>query len=301
MTPNPIRLRHVWTPITNQKKSFALMSAANASSIERAVVFVHGFSGNAKTTWSDFLSLVDDDATATRWWENADLYFYHYYWNSIFQRIGYNSDQLFKFLNRIFPQPEPGFFQTAEMSLRPGFQYKELTLVGHSEGGLLLRKVVLEAANRERALQNYVRSKASNPAAVQPNPTGLLVAQLRLFAPAIGGEALSGLLGVISSLPVISSVLRSSSAKQGLGATAEPVRAARDYTNYWAQQVTMECFQADILWAEHDSIVDREKYQFDHHCTNSPPGTDHSSVCKPKKDYLLPIEFAEKGVNSASC
>ncbi len=153
------RLRHVWTPIPDYKQSFALLSSADASDIQRAVVFVHGFSGKAASTWIDFLSLVDDDSFASRWWETADLFFYHYYWDSIFQRIGYNSDKLFDFLERVFPAPPRELFETAEISLRPAFQYNELMLVGHSEGGLLLRKVILEAANRDSRLEAYLRAK----------------------------------------------------------------------------------------------------------------------------------------------
>jgi hypothetical protein len=296
------RLRHVWTTITGYRRSFALLSAANGSEVDRAIVFVHGFNGKATSTWTDFLSLVDDDKIADHWWQNADLYFFDYHWRSVFRRIGENSDRLLGFLDYLFPQPPRELFETAEMSLRPEFKYKALVLVGHSEGGLLLRKIILEAARRDDRLEKYVRDVRDKGLGVsEPVPDGLLVAQLRLFAPAIGGASLSGFLGAICSLPLVGSALHVSAAKEGLSNSAEPVRGAREYTNKWAEALTMECFRAHIVWAEHDAIVEPESYQFDVACTKRPPGTKHSSVCKPTRKYLLPLQFVEKGVKNGGC
>jgi hypothetical protein len=291
----PRRLRHLRSKIPDHKGSFALLSSAGASEIARAIVFVHGFNGAAASTWTDFLSLVGDDNAASRWWQNADLYFYHYRWNSVFQRIGQNSDQLFNFVNHIFPVPPDALFKVGSISLRPQFRYRELVLVGHSEGGLLLRKVVLEAANRDKRLDAYLRTKREDRVG-EPAPEGLLLGQLRLFAPAIGGEALTGWIGLILNSSLVAPFLGMSSAKKGLETQSTPIRSAREYTDDWAEHFAMECFRAHILWAEHDLVVEPEKYKRDRHCTKSPPGTDHSSVCKPNRKYLRPLQFVEKGV-----
>ena len=73
--------------------------------MERAVVFVHGFNGSARGTWTDFLSLVDDSQACGSWWEAADLYFYHYEWDSVFRQLTNNALKIFKFIEEIFPEP----------------------------------------------------------------------------------------------------------------------------------------------------------------------------------------------------
>lgn len=69
------RFPHVWSTIPGFKRSIAYLSSANASEVDRAIIFIHGFSGSARATWSDFLSLVDDKQVS-RWWETSDLYFF---------------------------------------------------------------------------------------------------------------------------------------------------------------------------------------------------------------------------------
>src|SRR6476660_8696027 len=108
MPPLPPRFGHRRSLIPGYPKSVALLSIANQQDVTGAVVFVHGYSGAARNTWTDFISLIDDPQTS-EWWITRDVYFYNYTWNSVFRDISSNADALLVFLRTVFPQP-PGSY-----------------------------------------------------------------------------------------------------------------------------------------------------------------------------------------------
>jgi hypothetical protein len=285
---------HFHVHLPNNPRSFALLSAMSEDCVRRAVVFVHGFNGSASTTWTDFLTLVDVEEVAGAWWSESDLYFYDYRWASVFQQININSLSLFIFLTSLFPNPSK-LLRASMFRLNP-FVYNELVLVAHSEGGLLLRKVMLEAAQDDHRVGAFLR-KGRFRRRPEPEPFGLLLGKLRLFAPALGGEMQSGYLGIVSSLPIVSNLLRVSAARNSMNPASASVTETRKQTDEYAARLDMACFRADILWAEKDLVVNGEKYASDMQCKYFPPATTHISVCKPTMNYTLPLRFVEKGVN----
>jgi hypothetical protein len=293
------RFPHVRSGIPRFKRSIAYLSTANVADVDRAIIFLHGLSGGASSTWSDFLSLVDDKETS-RWWETADLYFYHYWWDSIFKRISKNTNTFEQFLEFVFPNPPRELFEAAGMTLRPAFEYKHLTLVGHSEGGLILRQVILNVADADTRLEKYMRDRMVTPTK-EPDPQGIEVANLRLFAPALGGESLTGPLGIIAHCAVIAKFLHASAAKTGMAETSPSVTRPRSSTDDFTYHLAMECFRAHILWADDDAIVNGERYRKDPECKNLPPGTSHVTVCKPNRRYRRPLTFVENGVINGKC
>ena len=297
-SPEP-RVRHVLTAIPEYKKSFALLSGCAEKDIERAVIFVHGLDGSARATWADFLSLIDNQRTASQWWEASDLYFYHYRWDSIFRQVPENAMALWNFAHRIFRAPET-LLSTSGNAVRPGFEYKKLVLVGHSEGGLLVRKIILEDASQDGRLEDYEEARHDGQTP-EPAPQGLLMAELRLFAPAIAGELLSGMFGILASAPAISHFLGASAARKSLQSASSPVAVGREYTDRYARYLKMPCFRAHILWAGKDRVVTAEKYEKDLACNNRPMHTTHTTVCKPTSKFLLPIGFVEHGVKGGKC
>jgi hypothetical protein len=70
---------------------------------DTAVVFVHGFFGDARGTWTDFPGLVDSYMTPQGFWERADLFFLDY--PSYEHHVADNADRLLRFLNRHIPKP----------------------------------------------------------------------------------------------------------------------------------------------------------------------------------------------------
>ena len=251
---NKRSIRHVMCPIPQFPASFALFSGASPRRIKRAVVFVHGFNGSAHSTWTDFVGLIDTDSITSGWWNTVDLYFFDYHKQSVFEQVARNTVTLAEFIEFIWPVPSESLTALFEEVLRIDFSYEEITLVGHSEGGLLVRKVILEAARYDIRLENY-RLLHDRRGSLEPQPEGILKADLRLFAPAIAGEAISGILGILGSLPIVSNFVRGSSAKQSLASESVSVSAARKATEEYTEYLTMNCFRAHILWADHDSVV----------------------------------------------
>ena len=138
--------------------------------------------------------------------KTIDLYFFDYHWASIPRQVSENTRILRDFVETIWPNPQRPL-QTFFGELKRGdFSYEELTFVGHSEGGLLVRKLILNAAKIDERLEKY-KFEANKIASVEPPPEGILKAELRLFAQAIAGESLSGILGVIATLPIVSSIV----------------------------------------------------------------------------------------------
>jgi pimeloyl-ACP methyl ester carboxylesterase len=299
MPTEPSNIRHLYREIPRHKDSFALISTAEAETVERAVVFVHGFNGSARSTWTDFVSLIDS-VEERSWWERSDVFFFHYRMASVFRQVSRNATTLLDFLEQIFPAPPPELFQSYSVSLRSQQRYRYLTLVGHSEGGLLLRKAIVEAAGYDDRLEEY-RVSATRSTDAEPAAEGILVAELRLFAPAIGGEALTGLRGVLANSPVISPFLTVSAAKTSMAPASSPVNITRAQTEHYSKFLRMPCFRAHILWADNDSIILAEKYLRDRACRNISPLTNHVSVCKPSLLYLLPVHFVERGVVNGRC
>jgi hypothetical protein len=289
---------HSYFALPFHPKSFALISPLSAEDVKRAVLFIHGFNGSARGTWTDFLSLVDHQG-AGDWWKDSDLFFLNYQWESVFSQLINNTLTVYKFFRAVFPAPHRAL-GTDNPFRTPDFNYRDLLLVGHSEGGLLLRKAMVEAAQHDPVVQPLLRSaQAANFS--KPAPSGILAARMRLFAPALGGEMLTGLIGIIATLPVISNFLVSSAAKVGMSPASAAVTEARRQTVRYAEITGYECFSAHILWAEKDRIIHAEKYEHDLQCINFPPGTNHVSVCKPTLKYPLPLDFVEAGVEHNAC
>jgi hypothetical protein len=292
------RIQHSRVSLPQHSNCFVLLSDASESDVKRAIVFIHGFNGSAKGTWTDFTSLVDDPQATTNWWEAADLFFFDYQWDSVFRQLTNNTLKIYKFIKEIFPKPE--IIGRAYAYRSQPFEYDELFLVGHSERGLLLRKVIVEAAERDAAIGTFMwdsrYTKISPPAAA-----GMLKAKMRLFAPALGGDMQSGLVGLLSSLPVVSNALSTSAAKKGMDQGSPSVTEARKRTDRYAEYLRFDCFRAHIIWAEKDSIINSEKYTEDRQCHNFPTGSTHTSICKPTLNYPLPLNFVEEGVDRYEC
>src|ERR1039458_259843 len=227
------RTQHSYVALPQHSKCFVLLSDAPESDVKRAVVFIHGFNGSAKGTWTDFMSLVDDPQASTNWWEAADLFFFDYQWDSVFRQLTNNTLKIYKFIEEIFPKPE--IIGRAYAYRCQSFEYDELFLVGHSEGGLLLRRVIVEAAQRDTGIGTFMRDSRYTEIS-QPAAAGILKAKMRLFAPALGGDMQSGLVGVLASLPVVSNALSASAAKKGMDQGAPSVTEARRLTDRYADR-----------------------------------------------------------------
>ena len=293
-----------------------------ASTVDTAVVFVHGFRGHPETTWLYFQTLIDTNPTQKDGWERCDLFFFGY--PSLDKPIRYNAARLRTFVTAIYPRPDMSLFEiTLEGQsfiptavLRSEFPgYRRLVLVGHSEGAVVLRTLIRDdAISFENALQQELSAgKADRPISAPHDltselPTELisdkilrerpeyctLTANLRLFAPAHSGHSISGVFGAMLSMPGIGSVLRP--ALQGLTSyadlkpTSPLITGLRDDTQSLADRMPqLSGLQAKILWGDREKIVYMDKYRRD--SEESVDGKNHGTICKPTTDYLRPLEF----------
>ncbi len=268
--------------------AYAMLSSSPGT--DTAVIFVHGFGGDPLKTWLNFPAMVDDPSTDP-WWEGCDLYFFKY--ESVRKSTSATADRLIKEVQRVFPNPDPTWFRAARKGLPrdleivflpneirdirpPPHDYKHLVLVGHSEGGFVLRRLVLNALGA---------------APTQP----LLQAKLRLFAPALFGASPSGVKGFFAEVPGLRALgqmfFGSSVAYRELRADSPILPDIRDRTVAAAgRNPDIGSLSAGVLWGEDDEILLQGEYACDQRYATQ-PGHDHSSICKPNAQFVVPLEF----------
>lgn len=282
--------------------SYALFSDSAAT--RTAAVFVHGFMGDAAGTWRDFQGLIEDDAGN---WNDVDLFFFDY--DSFGRSVTGSAELLGRFVTGILARqielmsvavPDDdayGGLSGRRFRLRAtASEYENLWLLGHSLGGLVLRALI--RSGMKSALK---RSEAELADVTKPAPA-LLRARLRLFAPAISGARPARLLGLALRLGGLGSVARAvlggSPSYLEMQQGSELLDVVRNDTTKWAEDERFErltSLRAAIVWAERDDVVSDIEYRKDTNRPPRPPGSNHLSVCKPRRDYLDPLDFGANG------
>lgn len=256
--------------------------------VDTAVVFVHGFLGNAHDTWMQLQWMVDLHAAEFPWWKRADLFFFQY--RSFKDSIDQSAFRLLKFLDTFFPKPDPELCEFRMIALpmilpQPSFSlpqrsYSNLVLAGHSEGAVVIRRAVIIRC-KKRFFVAGIRRK-------------LLSAQVVLFAPAQAGFTPSGKLGTALQIKRISMFLEpllyfsTAFAEMKDGRVLQVIR---NTTEKFAEKHTFSGLRARILFGENERVVARPA---DYHCDvaeDPEPGHDHRSICKPTPSYKRPMHF----------
>lgn len=260
--------------------------AINSNSVHNAIVFVHGFFGNSRITWDEFPRLFTENSNSSCL--DSDLYFLEY--ASTDRSIGNTAWDLVDFLKKIVPDPS-GPLQdlmgsTGLATLRPAksFEYQQLVLVGHSLGGVVIRKALIDTVRK--------------PIAGLPDRFESLIreATVLLFAPAIGGVLLSGPKGLLSEFPVIGAFKRMyqgySVSLAEISQGSQFLESIRATTNHFANQPgAARSLTASIAWAENDDLI--ANYCGYMHDTDEVriQEASHWSVCKPEYDDDPQFEF----------
>lgn len=260
--------------------------------VKRLVVFVHGFRGKALDTWLDFPK-VDTALPENQWWLESDWLFVGY--ESTKETVTGVANRITREMPRFFPQPLPAAMDISGAPARQNVTdpYTELVLVGHSLGGVILRRALCDAA------QEWLDDGRPDE-----NRPVLLHATTRLFSSACGGFSPSGRLGLLRSTPVwdraIDAVLRQSPAYVDLQPGSLVLEQLRSRTIAMApdKDPQLEALRARILWANPDGVVTTERYATDY-VDLSQDGKHHISICKPKKGtYHEPWTFVRTGRTS---
>ncbi len=266
---------------------FAMISDSPAPT--RAVVFVHGWGGSPAATWYRFQELIDDDSAPDvwMWWRDADLYFYGY--ESRRFSISEHAERFLRFLDQIFPVRSSSLVQATDAMLE--YCYRELYLVGHSLGAVVLREGILDRA--------AIAAAAARPSS---ESTALLEGRLRLFAPAMHGARPNGWLGLAYHLlreirevkPWLEAAVESQTIVRQLHSESDKLKRLRDETEKLAGTTSHPALVADVVYGEKEHIVERDKFRLDK--IDLPVlGRDHRSICKPDEKYRDPLHFVMRG------
>lgn len=274
---------HTPVPLA-EPRNWTLYVSHSHVPVKRLVMFVHGFRGRAVSTWLDFPSAGEHRA----WWREADLLFVGY--GSTRENISGVAHRIRREIPRFFPAPYPEAMTVNGRHPRPDITsaYEELFLIGHSLGGLVLRRALCDAAIKW--------NEDGRPAKRSP----LLDARLLLFSPATAGFQASGILGAVRATGIWAAAeifLRRSSAYSDLQPGSTLITDTRALTERLAVQPELSGLRARIVWANPDDVVIVQRYETDF-VDDSWDGRKHSTICKPRADFQSPLDFVETGQSS---
>ena len=247
----------------------------------RLVVFVHGFGGEPVASWAHFAL-----GSGSPWWDAADLLF-----------VGYDSTRLdvlgvasaLRFLiQRTFPHLAGEYLYAGGAYLRPpdAPAYSELIVVGHSLGGVVVRRAIVDMVNA-----------ATHDGTVETDPA-LSQGRLCLFSPATAGFDPTGDFGLFVELigqKLLRMSLRSPPALRALRpGSAELASCQRTTEVAQRDHEAIRLLQPQTVWANPDHIVVALNYDTD---LPSYPAFErnHRNVCKPNFAYPLPWSVVETG------
>lgn len=281
---------HGTIPLRGSAKSLELEGMAallsDSEDVDTAVVFVHGFLGDAQGTWLNFQEDILAPSLRGEPWRNSDVFFFTY--PSFRQDITESAEELLGFLAYIFPNPPKEIFaiEKYRQYLPPELiqlssaipTYKRLVLVGHSEGGVVIRRAVDLAWGWKR--------------------DELMESKLALFAPAHKGVKLSGWIGACLAIgrvdAVVMPILRFSPAFSEMK-DKDLLNEIKEHTETYLSEAAAKgrptsAFKAHVVFGEHEDVVVKGYYATD--CYHpAEKGRDHRTVCKPERGYRAPIEF----------
>lgn len=178
-------------------------------------------------------------------------------------------------------------------------KYKDLILAGHSEGGVVIRRLILD---RYQAIKLTVET--ANPgidavamkAALKSSLDSdfVLASYLRLFAPACMGTNFSSWIGFLSSFSFFVSAITASSLVRNELVAESPVL---DKLKLGTEQAHTEFGEIRSLYTRPmfgvpDQVVYSESYQGEKLLWDK--GYDHFPVCKPDYTHKRALEFIRK-------
>lgn len=240
----------------------------------KAVLFIHGYSGEAITTWSDFDQLLPE-CTSSKF---RDVFFYGY--DGLRAEMTASASLFRDFLDRLF-QNTSWFVNNnlPDAAIRPAeFGYDELVIVAHSLGAVIARRALLDATRLEATWVSRIK--------------------LVLYAPAHKGASATKLaLEVASSFPFVkffSALARFKSPLiDQLAPDSPDLKKLLEETIKACENGANPHLKAKkVVIAEYELIVRNEAFGEDPPPVTI-PNTTHMSVCKPRKDFRRPLDHLE--------
>jgi hypothetical protein len=238
-----------------------------------AIVFVHGWKGQAVGTWSDFERLL----SASPQCSGCDLVFYAY--DSLRQPTLISATDLYRYLSLMFKDPLQLINSDLEPDLERGsdFHYERIILIAHSLGAIICRQALLRAYRAKDAW---------------PDQTELI-----LFAPAHLGAP-----NIISFVTEVAGFLKvplAIAAAKFWWPTVNEVREDSHTITDLAKRTTaaLATGRADYLRARKVFFGKRERIvTVGDFCEDAPADSDsfpnkgHVGVCKPRDGFRAPLD-----------
>jgi pimeloyl-ACP methyl ester carboxylesterase len=244
--------------------------------VKKAVVFIHGYSGNALTTWAQFQQLIPEVPEFT----GCDFFFYGH--DGLWGTTAASATLFYSFLQRLCEQPlSLSIPSLGSVAARPqGFTYDKVTLAAHSLGAVISRWALLYAVRDARSWLDRTA--------------------LVLYAPAHLGAKVSKLISEVGAgHGILSTLLRligfgakhASPLIDELQAGGKDLQDLLDETN-----AALATGNGAALIAKQVVIADRERIVVNRRFAQDPwppatfAGTNHFTICKPTKAFLFPLE-----------
>lgn len=241
------------------KNSTAYYSKSDPQNL---IVFVHGFSGAAVGTWSDFPSLIPKNNK----FNDCDILYYGY---RSTQGQAYNQGQdFFNFLGKHATK--------TSISLRLNtFSYRKIIIVAHSLGAVVSRYAMLRAILNNEPWRAKCRLMFFAPAHHGARIQNLVMLALPSFFKIAGG------LGLFAS-PVIDDLKPKSTCLDNL----------EKGTLQYASTTEAPILKASVLEAYSDKIVHNGQFCYDIYLPSNPVRKiGHKKICKPMNNYYtIPID-----------
>lgn len=261
------------TPRTLQPPDDQVQALFAVRPARKALLFIHGFSGNAITTWSDFHLLLPQCSRCA----GHDLYFYGY--DGLRAELNASAALFRESLQRLLGQTNEFLTRNLPPSARrdAAYGYDEVVIAAHSLGAVIARRALLDATRSGSPWVRNVKLVLFAPAHRGARVTELALEAssfgfLRLFSPVIRFQS-----------PLIDALKRDSPTLTKL---ADDTRASIAAGN-------THLIAAKVVLAHYERIVENEPF-----CDDPPPvsipDTTHTSVCKPNPHFRDPLTHLEE-------
>jgi pimeloyl-ACP methyl ester carboxylesterase len=238
-----------------------------------AILFVHGWKGQAVGTWSDFERLLSASPKCS----SCDLIFYAY--DSLRQQTLISATDLYRYLNLMFNWPLQLINKDLEPEAERGtdFYYKRIILVAHSLGAIICRQALLRAYTAHDRWPDKTELVLFAPAHLgAPNIISFITEVAGFFKVPLAIGAAKFWWPTINELRedsnTITDLAKKTAAALATGG-ANYLRARKVFFGKRERIVTVGNFCEDAP-ADSDSF----------------PNKGHVGVCKPKDGFRAPLD-----------